>query len=89
MTELAAFDLPTPDPATLAPSTALDELETTTLITCTPWTPASPQRTAWAAPAGSVVRRRTAPAAPRSPALRLIGAGPAQRRCGRAGDRVV
>jgi hypothetical protein len=36
LTELAAFDLATPDPATLAPNTALDELETTPLITCTP-----------------------------------------------------
>ncbi len=30
MTELAAFDLPQPDPARLQPDTALDELETTT-----------------------------------------------------------
>ena len=30
MTELAAFDLPTPDVATLQPETALDQLETTT-----------------------------------------------------------
>jgi hypothetical protein len=30
MTELAAFDLPTPDPAALQPATALDDLETTT-----------------------------------------------------------
>jgi hypothetical protein len=33
MTELASFDVPTPDPATLAPATALDDLETTTLTT--------------------------------------------------------
>ena len=30
MTELAAFDLPAPDPTTLQPTTALDELESTT-----------------------------------------------------------
>jgi hypothetical protein len=33
MTELAAFDLPTLDVATLAPETALDELERTTYET--------------------------------------------------------
>ncbi len=30
MTELAAFDLPAPDPQSLQPDTALDDLETTT-----------------------------------------------------------
>ena len=30
MTELAAFDLPAPDPTTLQPDTALDNLETVT-----------------------------------------------------------
>ncbi len=30
MTELAAFDLPAPDPATLQPDTTLDNLETVT-----------------------------------------------------------
>jgi hypothetical protein len=30
ITELAAFDLPAPDPTTLRPTTALDELESTT-----------------------------------------------------------
>lgn len=33
MTELAAFDLPAPDLATLAPETALDDLEQTTYDT--------------------------------------------------------
>jgi len=33
LTELAAFDLPTRDVATLEPTTALDELEATTLTT--------------------------------------------------------
>ena len=30
MTQLAAFDLPAPDPTALQPATALDKLETTT-----------------------------------------------------------
>ncbi len=35
MTELAAFDLPAPDLTTLQPTTALDELESTTHATGT------------------------------------------------------